>query len=395
MKKLFALILCLCMLCGCTAPKNSSYIPVEKDREKKDISLGVWLSYYEIEELLTPKESFKDNFAGVLENLQNIRATDLYIHIRSHCDSLYKSEYFPQIPEAQNLDFDPFEYMLNQCHSKGIRVHAWFNPYRVSSAETNLENLSKDSPAYKWLFDDNEENDKNVIVYNGIYLNPAEFEVRQLVLKGIEEVIENYSVDGIHFDDYFYPTTDPEFDKKSFKVYKKTAKEPLSLENWRRANVDALIVDCKILTENSKEKIVFSVSPAADIEKNYNSFYADISGWVKNGYVDEIIPQLYFGFNHTDRRFNFDNLLEKWQQLSSQNHSVKLKIGLAPYKIGTNSDSDGMEWQENKDILSRQVKLCRESEETQGVILFSYSSFFSDEEINTEERNNFIKAYSE
>ena len=225
-------------------------------------------------------------------------------------------------------------------------------------------------------------------VCNGIYLNPAEQEVRELVINGIREVLQKYDVDGIHFDDYFYPTTDPEFDMASYEKYKSGAENPLELSDWRRSNVNALISACYTAVKYYDKDILFTVSPMASVEKNYNELYADVSAWAKNGCVDCIIPQLYFGFDYPEPEFRFENLIKKWIELAAENDGVELKIGLAPYKIGTDSEQDREEWNESADIIARQARKCRESGGVSGYVLFSYSSLFSSNGLNVKQREN-------
>ncbi len=360
-------------------------------KEKAGFSNGLWLSYIEIRDLLKTPETFKTEFAKVIENCKKLKITQLYIHVHSHCDSIFKSDYYPLTKEAKKYNYDVFEYMISQCKRVGIKVHAWINPYRVSATTEDVKTLSKSSPAYIWLNDRDEQNDRNVVFYNGIYLNPGEAQVRKLVVDGIKEIINKYSVSGIHFDDYFYPTTKKELDSVSYKAYCESTEVPLKLAAWRRSNVDTLVSDCRTAIDLLNKKIIFSISPAASIKMNYRSYYADIEGWVKKGYLDEIIPQLYFGFKHPQEEFKFDNLLNEWIKLSQKNEKVKLTIGLAAYKIGTESKSDGTEWKKNTDILARQRKLCYKFNDVDGVVYFSYSSLFSSKKANIAERKNIIK----
>ena len=124
----------------------------------------------------------------------------------------------------------------------------------------------------------------------------------------------------------------------------------------------------------------FSISPAASIEKNYSEYYADVKLWVKDGIVDTIIPQLYFGFEYPTREFRFDNLMDSWAELAAENKAVKLAVGLAPYKLGTDSEPDSAEWKNGTNIVARQIKACLDSEAVTGYVLFSYTSVFSDSE---------------
>lgn len=392
MKKSVAVILALfLLLCGCSSAQNISSVPAPSEEPQSlenTASSGVWLSFSEINSMLDSTDGFKKEFEKVVENCKGLKIENLYVHVRAYCDSLFPSEYFPLISRAEKYDFDIFEYIVDTCRQNGIRVHAWINPYRVLTSSTEITALDKDSPAYKWLSDDKSENDVNVVKANGIYLNPAEYEVRELVINGIREILENYEVAGIHFDDYFYPTTDDSFDAESYAKYKSETENPLALDEWRRANVNALISGCYTAVKFYDKDILFTVSPAASIENNYNSLYADVKSWVESGCVDYIIPQLYFGFEYPNPAFSFENLLNEWEALVECNDDVGLLIGLASYKIGTDAESDKAEWQSDDDIIARQVENCYESDRVAGYVLFSYSSLFGEQELNTRQREN-------
>lgn len=329
--------------------------------------------------MLSSAAGFKAEFDTAVQNCLSLNIGEIYLHIRSHCDSLCKSAFFPQNPLAAGLSYDPLEYALDACHKVGIKLIAWINPYRVSTTSTDINTLSADSPARKWLTDEVAENDLNVLFSNGIYLNPAEAEVRHLIINGINELLAGYALDGIHFDDYFYPTTDEEFDRQSYEKYRAETENPISLGEWRRANVNLLLSGCHAATKASGRAAAFSVSPIADIDRGFDELYADVRGWVKNGLVDEIIPQIYFGFEYPDKDFAFDTLLNEWTALA-ENEDVKLLIGLAPYKLNTESAADRDEWLGGTDIVARQIEKCRENGTVDGYLLFSYSYVFSPEE---------------
>lgn len=362
---------------------------------KENTVASVWLSFSEINSILNSPNGFEEELKTVVNNCKTLNISNVYIHVRAFCDSLFESKYFPKTDAALNFDYDVFEKMIDAFHKKDIKVHAWINPYRVLTSSSNIIDLNTKSPAYIWLNDSNLENDTNVCLYNGIYLNPAEYEVRQLVINGIREIIELYDVDGIHFDDYFYPTTDEEFDKKSYENYIATSENPLDLQEWRRANVNALISSCYTAIKFLNKDLIFSISPAASTEKNYNKLYADVITWVENDCIDLIIPQIYFGFDYPTDEFKFENLLETWKDISRINENVELHIGLASYKIGTDTEPDNLEWQNSDDIISRQVKLCENDAEVDGYVYFSYSSLFSEAEPNKKQRNNLLKLFKE
>lgn len=392
MKRLLIVFLIAVLLSGC----NPTYM--ESDIENNDsynmsgnASSGIWLSFSEIATMLNSQKGFEQEVESVIYNCKNLGIENIYLHIRSHCDSIYKSAFFPLTEAASSYNYDVLEYMLTAFHSAGFKVHAWINPYRVSTATTDVNAIRTDSPIHKWLKDSDPKNDKNVCIYNGVYLNPAENEVMKLVIDGVKEIVTKYQVDGIHFDDYFYPTTDEAFDKLSYDEYVNSAEKPLELNNWRRANVNALISGVSVAIKSINDDVVFSISPAASIKNNYNNLYADVEFWIKNSLIDAVIPQLYFGYKHNDRNFRFDKLLNDWKKLISVSNECELIIGLAPYKIGTQTDSDGTEWQTDSDLIARQVKQCYEDERVSGYALFSYSAMVSDNEENIKQRENLIK----
>lgn len=388
MKRMIVLIICLVLLfCSCGRPQTEE---TGDEKYANIASSGIWISFSEINRMLVSNQGFETELGKAVENCAQLGIDNIYIHVRSYCDSLYPSEYFPLIDKANNCDYDVFEKIITAFHEKNIKVHAWINPYRVLTSSDDIEDLNHDSPAYKWLKDSDPDNDLNVCFYKGIYLNPSQSEVRRLILDGIKEIIASYDVDGIHFDDYFYPTQTADFDKESYDKYIEETQVPLSLDDWRRANVNALISSCYSAIKYQNEDIEFSVSPAASLSKNYDEYYADIEEWIEGGYIDTIIPQLYFGFEYKDPDFRFDSLLEEWKTVC-RDTDVKLLIGLGPYKIGTDAEADGTEWQTDTDIIARQAEMCYKDSIAEGYVLFSYSFVFSDEELNIKQKDNLLR----
>ena len=386
MKRLFILFLIFCvLLTGCSKTPH-------EDREAKleNVSQsGLWISYNDLNNMLLSEKGFLNELNIMIENCDSICIDEVYIQVRPFCDSLYPSKFFPMMKNTEKFEGDVFKTMLESFHEINVKVHAWINPYRVQTSSSDISFLNPQSPVFKWLNDDIIENDINVCFWEGIYLNPSESEVQKLIIDGIREILNNYDVDGIHFDDYFYPTTDSQFDNLSYEEYSSLTDFPISLADWRRANVNSLLSGCYSAIKNINSNVIFSISPAASIEKNYEEFYADIDKWINGGYVDALIPQLYFGFKYSDKDFCFENLLKEWKKLIGNGDKVKLQIGLAPYKIGTVNDFDGSEWMNENDIISRQARICHNDEVVSGYIFFSYSSLFSDEELNKKQLENY------
>lgn len=396
-KSLTSILLCVC-LCGCqaviTAPKQTA--------QKTERTVGVWISLFEMRSVGLSKDEFSDKFDKMFQNIKSIGGTDVLCHIRPNGDAYYKSKYFPFSAgltgtEGKDPDFDPLEILIELSHEKGLKFHAWVNPYRASSSIKDISSLAENHPARVWLTDKDKRNDGNVKIINHettktVYFNPARLEVQKLILDGIREIATNYDIDGIHMDDYFYPTTEPSFDKEDYDEYCRSAEPPLSLDNWRRTNIDSLISSAyRICKQNG---VLFGISPSAHIstdgtDKNYTEQYADIKKWLSSaGFADYIAPQLYFGYEYPLDEFKFSNLLNQWLSMK-RDKSVKLFIGLANYKIG-DRDADSLEWTENDDIIARQTADCFDNG-ADGVFLYSYTAIFSDKEINRRETENLKK----
>ena len=377
MKKIIAYILVMIVtLVGCTS------IPATDKKAPDSKISGVWITYSEIDELLSGSE-FKDRFLSVSANLKKYNITDVFIQVHPFCNSLFKSNYFPQNELSKPYNFDVFKYMIETLHNENIKIHAWINPYRVRTADNNINNLPSDSPVYKWLTDGNAENDNNVCFFEGIYLNPASSEVKKLITDGVREIIETYDVDGIHIDDYFYPTVSAEFDVSTYEEYRAENENPLPLAEYRISHINSLISSLYTAVKFWDKNLVFSISPSASISKNKEEYFADIKTWVENECVDLLIPQAYFGFNYPDENYRFQKIVNDYKSLPLK--STKLAIGLAAYKIGTAVEPDCEEWKNGREVIDKQVEICENDKDLCGYVFFSYSSFLNYKEKNSPE----------
>ncbi len=341
---------------------------------------AVWLTYSEIGSLVKGKSEaeYRKSIEDVFKNLKENKINTVFYQCRAFCDSFYKSDIFPVskyiTTDTKKPTYDPFEIFLEKAENYGVSVHCWVNPYRISY-DSQIKNLLSDSPAKKLY-----KEDKNslIICEKGIFLNPAKEEARELVLSGIRELLEKYKVAGIHFDDYFYPEADEIKDASLYEEYKKQG-GIFSENEWRRENVNALISGVFSLVKSVDKNMIFSISPGADIEKCKNVFYADVEKWCREeGFVDYIIPQIYFGFEN--EAMPFEETMRTWESLASKGN-VKLVCGLAGYKCGYEDENAGTgknEWNENVNILSRQYEQMLENPVWQGFSLFSYSYCFGD-----------------
>lgn len=323
------------------------------------------------------KSQFTSNIRTMFSNLTEDGFNTVFVHVRSHSDAMYDSDIFPWSvyctgTEGKDPGYDPLEIMVAEAHSAGLKIEAWINPYRIKGT-SNTSKIAKSSPAYEWL-----NTGKVIVLDNGIYYNPADREVIDLIVSGVEEIVRNYNVDGIHFDDYFYPTTAESFDKEYYNEYKANG-GTLKLASWRRQNVNTLIKEVYSAIKAIDSSCRFGVSPAGNMDQNYNTLYCDVYTWVTSkGYVDYICPQIYFGFNNKSKPYL--NVLDEFSNMITRN-DVELIVGLAAYKSGAEDtyagDSGKKEWINNNDILARQVSAARNENKYSGFALYRYDSVYN------------------
>ncbi len=353
-------------------PAQNTYAPSGETK-------AIWISYLEYQSILQgkTKKQFSSNIKTMFANIAEDGFNTVFVHVRSHSDAMYESDIFPWSvyctgTEGNDPGFDPLEIMVSEAHSVGLKIEAWINPYRIKG-NSNTEKIARSSPAYKWL-----NTEKVIVLDSGIYYNPADEDVIELIISGVEEIVKNYDVDGIHFDDYFYPTTSESFDKKHYNDYKSNGGK-LKLAEWRRQNVNTLIKEVYSAIKAEDSSCRFGISPAGNMDQNYNSLYCDVYTWVTSkGYVDYICPQIYFGFNNKSKPYL--DVLSEFSEMITRS-DVELIVGLAAYKSGTEDtyagDSGKKEWIKNNDILARQVIAAREEKHYSGFALYRYDSVYN------------------
>ncbi len=335
---------------------------------------GVWLTCYELSAMLKSgkKSDFIKSVNKMLDECDEKELNTIFIHVRPFADSIYPSDIYPLSKyvlssSGKKPDFDVLETFILLAHERSYTVHAWINPYRISY-DSDLSKLPSDSIAKKETV-----KEAAVQISSGVFLDPSSDISRKLILDGVREILDNYEVDGIHIDDYFYPTTDKSFDAQSYKSYCDIGGK-LDLKKWRTENVNALVASL-YSTVHLYDGKVFSISPAADIDKNLNEYYADVKLWMRSeGFADIIIPQIYFGFKN--EKMPFEKVAEEWGNLK-RNDSVRLVCGLALYKQGNEDEfagSGAREWITDKDIIERQKESVR-TKGFCGYVLFSYNNF--------------------
>lgn len=362
--------------------ENVYYYSYEPPADTQRIK-AVWLNFEEISSLAyrQDEEGFRKNVENAMKSISETGFNRVIVHVRAFSDAFYKSSLFPSSKYLSGTQgvypgFDALEIFCEYAHKYALKIDAWINPYRVSY-DTNPEHLSRDNPAYGFIH--TPENSRNVLLLdNGIFYNPASSQARRLILDGVREIIDGYNVDGIHFDDYFYPTTDASADAPEYESYKSSG-GLLSQDDWRRENVNALISETYSLIKGKSKQLLFSVSPSGDIDKNYSEHYADVGLWCREyGYIDVIMPQLYYGFENSV--LPFESTLDRWLSLVSAGR-VQICIGLAMYKCGEPDAYAGTgseEWTHYTNIIQRQLFMIRIKNSNCGFALYSYSHIFGD-----------------
>ncbi|MBQ8171509.1 MAG: family 10 glycosylhydrolase [Oscillospiraceae bacterium] len=333
---------------------------------------GVWISYLELADMLMGKSEsvFRSNISQAFDNISGLGSNTVYIHVRSHGDAYYESKLFPWSKYASGAintspSFDPLEIVIEEAHSRGISVQAWINPLRLCSKADMVS--YGDYPV-------TELNDgERVVEVNGYYyLNPAYDDVIELISDGAAEIVASYDVDGLHIDDYFYPTTDASFDSTAFNDSSFTV-----LSEFRFSNCDKLVESIYDAVKASNPRALFSVSCQGSIENNYNLMYADVEKWcTESGYLDYIVPQIYYGFDNSTQPYS--QCLSRWEALASEG-GIPLVVGLTVAKIGYEDKwaGDGRnEWLTDSAILARQLTEAMECTSYGGASLYSYKSIF-------------------
>ena len=359
------------------------YIFVPKDTLKEENSpeeipekRAVFISYIELGNNLRGKSAtdMKNTIDNMLDTAKDFGFNMIILQVRSFSDAIYKSSIFPSSrsvvnTEGDELPFDILKYFIKKAHQKDLELHAWINPYRISN-DTDARIISKENPAYKLL----NTSSVKVIDNVGIYYNPASNEVESLILDGIEEIIKNYDVDGIHFDDYFYPKSN-DIDSTDYeKAYKDN--NSLTLQEFRLNTISSLIKKTYKLIKSYDKSLVFGISPDGNIDNNYNSNYVDTRKFcTEEGYLDYIMPQVYYGFLNSTKPF--EDTVKSWNNLITNN--IELIPALAFYKTG-NIDQFAKagvnEWVEYNNIIAREVMLSRKLSNYSGFAIFRYESIF-------------------
>lgn len=291
---------------------------------------GAWLhTVYQEQYLRNSTEQNKAYLRNVLDSLRSAGVNAVIFQVRPQADAFYESKHEPwscsltRDGKAPKPYWDPLDFMVKECHGRGMELHAWLNPYRVTAGARQV-------PAASHIYHKHPE---RFLRYDGkIYFDPALPANRKHIETVVADIVERYDVDGIHFDDYFYPypVKGKEFpDDASYKRYGRG----MNRGDWRRANVDSLIAGVhRVIAESPRPWVRFGISPfgiwrnattdprgsATSGLQNYDGLYADVLLWAREGWIDYLLPQLYWELDH--KAAGYRVLVDWWADNASGRH---------------------------------------------------------------------------
>lgn len=402
-KRIGALIGCALLLVSCSSKPPKSLVtplpPVDKPGQPLNEPMrGIWLAT--VSRLDWPpvssvnvssaelrislqKQALKDK----LDNLKGLGINTVFFQVKPDSTALWASKILPWSDMMTGTigeypGYDPLQFMLDEAHKRGMKVHAWFNPYRVStnikpSTVTALNRTAYQQPSSvyvqhpEWI---RTSGDRFV-------LDPGIPEVRDWITRVVSEVVANYAIDGVQFDDYFYTETRGSTlnDSSTFQRY---GQGFASKADWRRHNTQQLIAQVSKAIKAQKPNVEFGVSPAG-VWRNrsfdpagsdtrgaaaYDESFADTRLWVQQGLLDYIAPQIYWPFSRSAARY--DVLTKWWADVVKPTHT-RLYIGIAFYKVGEPSKNEP-DWTVNGGVpeLKKQLDLNESLPGVSGTILF-------------------------
>ncbi len=322
-------------------------------------------------------DSQKAEFIRLLDLHKRNGMNAVIMQIRPATDAFYPSAYEPWSEWLSGVQgkppspyYDPLQFMILETHKRGMEFHAWCNPYRadfkLGKASIAPSHITRLHP--NWFLD---YGDKK-------YFDPGNKEAQAFVVEVIRDMTDRYDVDAVHFDDYFYPyrIAGKEFpDSVTYQQYGKG----LTKDDWRRSNVDSIIVGLSHMIKKTKSWVKFGISPfgvwrnsdkdsrgsnTKAGQTNYDDLYADILLWLEKSWIDYVAPQLYWEFGH--KAAPYEVLIDWWGKHTYGKHCY---IGLGIYRAGS-SDA----WKDST-LIPRQIELLRNTPNVQGMIFFSSKSF--------------------
>ena len=320
----------------------------------------------------------REEMRKMLDNLAKSNINAIVMQIRPTADAFYPSALEPWshwLTGKQGVRpadyYDPLEFIIHEAHKRCIEVHAWLNPYRVTNS-SNINILSKDHIYFK---------NKNLFVKYGdkYYFDPGLDETRAFLNRVVQDVVERYDLDAIHFDDYFYPYKEKNQDFPDDISFMNNPRgyAPNQRNDWRRNNVDLVIAELQQTIKSIKPWVEFGVSPFGvwrndNVDQNYDDLYADILKWLKEGSIDYVVPQLYWEIGK--KVADYEVLVKWW---SENSYGKNLYVGLYASQLGSTSAPEA--WRKGNELM-RQLRMNRNYPQVDGAVYFSAAPFMKNKQ---------------
>lgn len=364
---------------GASAPVGAASGPAATPVPKAQYR-AMWISYLDWPLAdFSSQSNFEASFAAMADNCLALGLNTLIAQVRPFGDALYQSELFPWShlctgTQGQAPGYDPLDCMLRIAHERGLALEAWINPYRLRLNSKMPAAFAPGSLA-------NTHPDWCVTVGEGVYLNPAIPDAAAYVVQGVAELLARYPVDGIHFDDYFYPATDAWIDEAQYAA----AGTALGRDAWRRQTVTRLVGAVRDTVKAHDPVLRFGISPQGNPDNNYQQQYSDVDAWMNapdGPLVDYICPQLYWGYGYQlksgSTRFAYENISAEWLAMPRA-AGCDLYFGLGAYRIGEGdggANPDSLtQWQSGHQLADMAADLTDLG--AGGYALFRYAFLFA------------------
>ena len=369
---------------------------------RQDDVRGVWISNVgNIDTKATTNiEEYKTQICEILDNVKSYNMNTIVFQVRPLSDAYYPSKLNPWSryitgEEGRDPGFDVLQYVIEEAAVRGIKVHAWMNPYRVSVKPVDTENKTVQEAILEYVntLDDlnfAKRHPEHVIAdgSNKLILAPSHPEVIEFVTASIMEVATRYDVEAVHIDDYFYPYAKipEEYEHDDYLKYRESPDQ--SFDDFRRMNVNKMIEsvhnELKKLLSNENKKVDFGISPFAVYRTHssiietgwdkgsfhseealecYHRLYSDVYKWMKEGWIDYVVPQIYWPFERED--ITYHDMVKWWHYIAKETNT-KLYIGQGLYKMGK------LEVWMNKEEMVNQLKFNSQYDQVTGVVMFTY-----------------------
>ncbi|GAB6122550.1 glycoside hydrolase family 10 protein [Dysgonomonas termitidis] len=335
-------------------------------------------------------EEQKQEMIFLLDKVKDYNMNTIIFQIRPTADAFYKSSYEPYSHwltgvQGEDPGYDPLQFTIDECHKRGLNIHVWLNPYRINNDTVAYNTYAKDHII-------NKHPDWVINYGKAKYFDPGLDGVREFTCKVVKDIVNNYDIDAIHMDDYFYPykISGQEFpDSLTFVKYPRGFGNK---EDWRRNNVNLIIKEINETIKSVKPWVEFGISPFAiwrnktedprgsetKAMTNYDGLYADILLWQEKGWIDYVLPQLYFNIGYPIADYA---ILSDWW--SKYNYGANVYAGLAPYRVSKKAKQK--EWHSSQELI-RQINRNMADPNIKGEIYFSAKSLFDKPEVNLEKR---------